>query len=134
MSKIKSYFILFVCCFGISSCEDKGDVVTYRIENATESNVEIQFFSTDQSKTGPNNVESISGKGLVIERSIEIFQGDSNNPGVAFQTDSVVVIFDHNRYESHYGGTFPALNSILDGATYNRKKGVNSYSISQKKL
>lgn len=126
--------ILYVLLFFVSiSCVDSSSsTVNYIIINETERTLELRFYDLNQ--LGESNlsfVETIDGPGLIFEKKLVTNDLlDTNLPSDVFKADSVAIIFDSTRIESH---TFnvPFGNSIMKLSDYSRD-GVNyTYTITQ---
>ena len=81
-------------------CTDIGDFPrTFIVENATSNDLEILFYDL-----GTNLVirtESISGPGIVFQETLITNARESNNPFLAFESDSIAIVFNNERIESH---------------------------------
>lgn len=101
----------------IFSCNNESEFPTkYIIENTTERTIEIKFYdrSNRDASGDPTlvNSQNIIGKGILYNESRTV-QGpaDSDSPLEIFNADSLAILFDDEKVESHYDG-LPSGNSL----------------------
>ncbi|MBO6531813.1 MAG: hypothetical protein JJ885_02090 [Muricauda sp.] len=129
LDTIKTLSRLFLC-FLFSSCwpREMEETINLVINSDLDSRVDIKFFrnglSSERkaiSKTGPG----------------EVFRDGDTDMGVQihgiFQADSIELIFDNERLETHYLFTNePAGNSLFDFDSYKRDGETYTYTIDTK--
>lgn len=104
------------------------ETVNLVINNGLDNRVDMKFFRNGL----PSGKKSISklGKG-------EIFRDGDTNMGVQingiFQADSIELIFDNDRIETHkLFFNEPAGNSLFDFSSYEKKGDIHTYTIDAK--
>lgn len=99
----KRYFFLTIALIlCVLSCTDIGTKTkTFKVVNDTEEQVSLFIYMFKDGKAELVLSESITGKGLIVERTLETDMRDQNTPEIAFQADSVSVIFNNERTEAH---------------------------------
>ncbi|MEP3383137.1 MAG: hypothetical protein ABJN84_01115, partial [Flavobacteriaceae bacterium] len=109
----------------------------YKIINGTVEQVTLLFYDTQGDKTELVLSESLNGEGLIVERTLETYMRDQNNPTIAFKADSVSVIFNNERVESHHESfpknpsSFPNRSMTSSGAYEIKDFRYFTYTITQ---
>ena len=117
--------LMFSC--GVIDYEETGIII---INNGLENNVQMRFYSNGL----PSGKKSISrqGKG-------EIFRGEDTSTVVVInqilQADSIVMIFDNERFESHFLYTVePEGHSLFRSDSYIHDGNTSTYTIDVKNI
>lgn len=125
----KKIVFLFLLIF-LQSCwpreiEETGIII---INNGLDNNVQMRFYSTGI----PSGREIVSkmGKG-------EIFRGEDTARVVLInqilEADSIVMIFDNERFETHYLQTvLPVGHSLFNNDSYKHDGNTSTYTIDAK--
>ncbi|MEW2920555.1 hypothetical protein AB1A65_03735 [Muricauda sp. ANG21] len=111
-------------------CPDIGSYyASYRIANETEHDVELRFYEFPlKGQTNFVFAAELDGSGIVIERTLKTYALETNNPGEAFEADSIALIFNNGRVEGHTFNS-PAGNSML--TNYERNGDHFTYTITE---
>jgi hypothetical protein len=130
MMNLKKILLYLIVPFLIISCwpkdlEETGVIV---INNGLDNDVQMRFFR-NSIPSGPEIV-SKTGKG-------EIFRGEDTSTVVVInqilQADSIVLIFDNERTETHFLHTVvPVGHSLFNNDSYKHDGNTSTYTIDAK--
>ncbi|MBZ9632487.1 hypothetical protein LB465_17025 [Salegentibacter sp. LM13S] len=127
----KAFIILIIIT--LNSCTDQSDHESrYIIENATDRRVKIKFYDTQV--VGVSKLvlyRELDGAGIMYDE-LKTLDGPSDKeiPKDVFGADSLVVIFDKEKIQSHYS-SLPFENSLSDFGDYLNEGNMKSYIISE---
>jgi hypothetical protein len=120
------FTVLMMLLFG---CPDIQTFSTrYMIVNETDHQVQLRFYKaiiTTEERSFEFKVE-IEGEGLILERILDTDALTGNGPTVAYESDSVAVIFNNERIEGHIL-TVPVSGSIMNISGYQSNEAGNDY-------
>ena len=117
-------FVFLVSC-GVKDYEETGIII---INNGLDNNVQMRFFRNGL----PSGKEKISKTG-----EGEIFRGEDTSTVVVInqilQADSIVMIFDNERLETHFLYTVePKGHSLFKSDSYVHDGNTSTYTIDTK--
>ncbi|MEW2920557.1 hypothetical protein AB1A65_03745 [Muricauda sp. ANG21] len=115
--------LMFSC--GVIDYEETGIII---INNSLENNVQMRFFRNGL----PSGKEKISKTG-----EGEIFRGEDTSTVVLInqilQADSIIIIFDNERFETHLLDTVePKEHSLFSNDSYDNDGNTGTYTIDAK--
>lgn len=124
---VSSIIIIFtvISCINPDSYEGR-----YIIENDIDENVEIRFYNREQD-SDPILVltKAINGRGVLYDESKFLYGPlDREISEYIYGADSIAVIFEKKRVESHYEG-FPFENSLTFFSDYKSEGNTKRYII-----
>ena len=120
---MKKIFGLSMILYILFGCEELSTTkIEYIVENGTDHNIELNFFKT-VNVDGVEFVfsERLSGKGEFFSKSDDIVFNGNESPNGIFESDSVVVIFNNERQEVHFGFD-PEENNVFNVSDYRREQ------------